>query len=161
MREVDKIRGIICQKILPLTYDESVSYYEFLCKVLKKLNEIIVVINQIDFDKIEDLRKRLEACEQKNIEQDDRIGGLGVDILTLYNYYEGLYNDMQALTDRVNTLDTLVNMHTAELADHEVRITELEKYYSQMLLKKEVANLHVGDVFDMEAEQFERSEINI
>ena len=30
-----------CQKVLPLVYDESLSYYEVLCKVREKLNEII------------------------------------------------------------------------------------------------------------------------
>ena len=34
-----------CQKILPLVYDDSLSYYEFLCKVLKKLNEVIDLVN--------------------------------------------------------------------------------------------------------------------
>lgn len=32
------------QKILPLTYDDSLSYYEFLCKILAKINEIIEVV---------------------------------------------------------------------------------------------------------------------
>lgn len=30
-----------CHKIIPLVYDESLSYYEFLCKVMAKLNEVI------------------------------------------------------------------------------------------------------------------------
>ena len=30
-----------CYKILPLVYDDSLSYYEVLCKVIKKLNEVI------------------------------------------------------------------------------------------------------------------------
>lgn len=34
-----------CQKVLPLVYDESLSYEELLCKVVAKLNE---VINNID-----------------------------------------------------------------------------------------------------------------
>ena len=29
------------QKILPLVYDDSLSYYEVLCKVVNKINEII------------------------------------------------------------------------------------------------------------------------
>ena len=33
-------------KILPLVYDESLSYYEFLCKVLYKLNETIEALNK-------------------------------------------------------------------------------------------------------------------
>lgn len=31
----------IAHKVMPLVYDESLSYYEFLCKVMKKLNEVI------------------------------------------------------------------------------------------------------------------------
>lgn len=34
-------------KVLPLTYDDSLSYYEFLCKVLAKMNECIDKINEL------------------------------------------------------------------------------------------------------------------
>ena len=37
---IDKIR-YWCHKILPLVYDDSLSYYEFLCKMNAKLNEVI------------------------------------------------------------------------------------------------------------------------
>ena len=30
-----------CQKVLPAVYDDSLSYYELLCKVIEKLNEVI------------------------------------------------------------------------------------------------------------------------
>ena len=30
-----------CQKVLPLVYDDSLSYYEVLCKLKEKLNELI------------------------------------------------------------------------------------------------------------------------
>ena len=33
--------GFWCQKVLPLVYDESLSYLEVLCKVRDKLNELI------------------------------------------------------------------------------------------------------------------------
>lgn len=36
------------QKILPLVYDDSLSYYEVLCKVTDKVNEIIKIFNDID-----------------------------------------------------------------------------------------------------------------
>ena len=32
-----------CYKILPLVYDDSLSYYEVLCKVKEKLNEVIII----------------------------------------------------------------------------------------------------------------------
>ena len=36
-----------CQKVLPLVYDDSLSYYETLCKLTKKLNEVIENVNSI------------------------------------------------------------------------------------------------------------------
>lgn len=32
------------QKVLPLVYDDSLSYYEVLCKVVHKLNEVIAYV---------------------------------------------------------------------------------------------------------------------
>lgn len=41
-----------CQKVLPLVYDESLSYYEVLCKVVKYINDLIdsdkAIIEDID-----------------------------------------------------------------------------------------------------------------
>lgn len=37
---VDKLK-FWCFKVLPLVYDDSLSYYEVLCKVVEKLNEVI------------------------------------------------------------------------------------------------------------------------
>lgn len=34
-----------CQKVLPTSYDDSLSYYENLCKLTEKMNEIIDAIN--------------------------------------------------------------------------------------------------------------------
>lgn len=41
---MDKLH-IKCNKILPLVYDDSLSYYEVLCKVVAKLNELISDVN--------------------------------------------------------------------------------------------------------------------
>lgn len=45
MNHVDKLRGVFCYKILPLVYDDSLSYYEVLCKVTAKLNELVEYFN--------------------------------------------------------------------------------------------------------------------
>lgn len=42
---VHPIKDFYCQKVLPLVYDNSLSYYEVLCKAVGKLNEVINVIN--------------------------------------------------------------------------------------------------------------------
>lgn len=49
-----------CQKVLPLVYDESLSYYELLCKVVDYINNLIKTDNNIieDIDKLRsDLNK--------------------------------------------------------------------------------------------------------
>lgn len=40
MYDITKMK-MWCYKVLPLVYDDSLSYYEVLCKVVKKLNELI------------------------------------------------------------------------------------------------------------------------
>ena len=47
MKDIEKLR-YWCVKILPLVYDNSLSYYETLCKVTQKLNEVIENYNTID-----------------------------------------------------------------------------------------------------------------
>lgn len=51
-----------CQKVLPLVYDNSLSYYEVLCKVVKYINELIKTDNQI-IDNIEALQKELDIVQ--------------------------------------------------------------------------------------------------
>lgn len=45
MEKINNIPYYRCQKILPLLYDDSLSYYENVCKLTSKMNEIIENIN--------------------------------------------------------------------------------------------------------------------
>lgn len=58
-----------CQKILPLVYDDSLSYYEVLCKVVDYINKIIGDENSV-IGQLEELRKEL-AIVQKWIDDFD------------------------------------------------------------------------------------------
>ena len=42
---MDKILYPCGAKILPLTYDDSLSYYEQLCKLTNKMNELVNFVN--------------------------------------------------------------------------------------------------------------------
>lgn len=48
-----------CHKVIPLVYDESLSYYEVLCKTREKLNEVIQKINEIPDYIDQEIRERL------------------------------------------------------------------------------------------------------
>lgn len=53
---------IWCQKILPLVYDESLSYYEVLCKVVDYLNRVIEAENDVIAD-VEELKSELAEVQ--------------------------------------------------------------------------------------------------
>ena len=50
------------RKVLPLVYDESLSYYENLCKLTNKINDVIDTFNQVIDGTIEDyIDERINA----------------------------------------------------------------------------------------------------
>lgn len=57
----------LCHKVLPLVYDESLSYYEVLCKVVAKLNEVISVTNELETVIDEKVKEYLESDEFKDL----------------------------------------------------------------------------------------------
>lgn len=52
-----------CQSVLPLVYDDSLSYYEVLCKVVNYINKLIDSDKEIVSD-IDDLKKDLEVVQK-------------------------------------------------------------------------------------------------
>ena len=55
--------GFWCQQVLPLVYDESLSYYEVLCKVRDKLNELIKQ-DEVFGEALRQLEKELAEVNQ-------------------------------------------------------------------------------------------------
>ncbi len=53
-----------CQKVLPAVYDDSLSYYELLAKVIEKLNEVIEKYNNTD-SVWEEILRELESLQQQ------------------------------------------------------------------------------------------------
>lgn len=51
-----------CQKVLPLVYDDSLSYYELLCKVVHYINNLIDTSNEI-IQYIDELKAELKVVQ--------------------------------------------------------------------------------------------------
>ena len=68
MGKIDKVK-FWCYKVLPLVYDDSLSYYELLCKVVGKLNELIEKYASFD-DMVEEIQSAIDAL-QKQIDEFD------------------------------------------------------------------------------------------
>lgn len=61
MSEISSFR-FWCQKVLPAVYDDSLSYYELLCKVVAKLNEVINSQNGTN-DHVTELAQQFEQLK--------------------------------------------------------------------------------------------------
>lgn len=68
-----------CHKILPLVYDESLSYYEVLCKVAKSVNEVIETTNQLN-DNVSDINSRENQLADKVNEIAEEINNFETEI---------------------------------------------------------------------------------
>ena len=68
MCKIDKVK-FWCYKVLPLVYDDSLSYYELLCKVVSKLNELIEKYASFD-DIVAEIQTAIDAL-QKQIDEFD------------------------------------------------------------------------------------------
>ena len=69
-----------CHKVLPLVYDDSLSYYEVLCKLTKKINEVIELAEELKnaYEEIlsyyENIRQEIdEAIDEKYAELDAEV----------------------------------------------------------------------------------------
>ena len=52
-----------CQKVLPLVYDDSLSYYEILCRIVKYINDIIGNEKEMT-DEFLELKKEVEKVQE-------------------------------------------------------------------------------------------------
>lgn len=103
---IDKIK-YWCNKILPLVYDDSLSYYEVLCKTSAKLNEVIDSTNGL-----------LAAWNTYKNDIDKAFG----------DYTSGLDKKFDDLTDKIDAdflryKDTVNDAIRAEFAEQERRLT--------------------------------------
>ena len=82
-----------CQKVLPLVYDDSLSYYELLCKVVCKLNELAENQNNLS-DEIKQVAKDLEDFKNQ---VPDLIDARVEEWLNNYIATKGLVNSVNGM----------------------------------------------------------------
>lgn len=72
-----------CQKVLPLVYDDSLSYYEVLCKVVEYINKLIETDKEI-FADIDALRAELKIVHEWIDNFDDNARQIMEEIIENY-----------------------------------------------------------------------------
>lgn len=72
---VDKVVSVgipTCHKILPLVYDESLSYYEAICKYSEKLKEVIEFCNSLTDEILNEAKAYTDSKIAETFEEVDR-----------------------------------------------------------------------------------------
>ena len=72
-----------CQKVLPLVYDNSLSYYEVLCKVVKYINDLIDSDKEI-IAELDALKKELDIVKKWIDNFDDNARAIMEEIINRY-----------------------------------------------------------------------------
>lgn len=95
------------QKILPAVYDDSLSYYQLLARILQKYNEVIEVVNKHS-ETLVDHENRITTNTQ-NIELNrQQIEALKVKLAELEEQVNTNTTNIEALTVRVNNHDEAI-----------------------------------------------------
>ena len=107
MNKINKI-NVCCQKVLPLVYDESLSYYEVLCKVIQKLNELIKINNNIRGEIHKEYVEILEAVKTVT-ETVASVTAMRDEVLTLKQATEQYAHDVVTVyNETVQARDTAI-----------------------------------------------------
>lgn len=145
---------IFCPKIVPLVYDDSLSYYEFLNKLMVKLNEVITFANQINanvdylrtiveriqtlvdgFDaritantnNISALQAAVETINGAITDINNSIDDISSRVTDVENGLEALAENVETIiADSIRPLETAITNIQITVGNHEQRIEQLE-----------------------------------
>lgn len=121
----------MCHKILPLVYDESLSYYEVLCKVAFKLNEAIEAVNNLNGN-VTDLNSRCNTMQEE-------IEAIANEINTFESEVTSKFNTLEAsLNNKVDTaIADMKQEVTEQITDLEKEVEEFKTYIDTQYAKFE------------------------
>ena len=140
---------IFIPKIVPLVYDDTLSYYEFVCKLMVKLEEIINTLNDLGVrvDALEDAVRQLQEIVNSI---DDRLTACEGDI----NDIKGDIHDINTAIGNINTAIDGINIQLGDLTinvrNNSNAITQINSAISDIRDSLSELSDLPGDVSDLE-----------
>lgn len=109
-----------CQKIQPLVYDDSLSYYEVLCKVAYELNEVIEKLNTLTDEQKKFVEKVI-----------DLINNLIDEWNKLVDWWECVINQWESMVNQFNKWEQDFNQWKNEFNQWKEEFNQWEKEFNQ------------------------------
>lgn len=124
-----------CQKVLPLVYDDSLSYYEVLCKLRAKINEVIDVFNSYE-EIITELEKALGDLTSMQTDI-NTLKHQMINVNTTLSEYETVLNN---LSKRDNDLQSQIDAIVVKLNGIIDNYNNIIKYVDNAVASVKVEN---------------------
>lgn len=138
---VTKLRGFHCYKILPLVYDESLSYMELNCKVVQKLNEVIEQLENISIDILDEAKAYTDsAIEGQQTFINEKIAELELLI----------ENTTHTFDEKINQLQTQYSQFTSSV---NAQLTVFKNLLDDLSVKIDESVIGVNARTDLKIEQ--------
>ena len=110
-----------CYKVLPLVYDEALSYYEQLCKVTKTVNDSVEAINDLNTavtditGNVTQINDLLDEYDTKFSEYDSRFNDLETRLTAQIN------NNVKALKDYIDSTLAGIEAEIKTIIEKEIK----------------------------------------
>ena len=138
MREIGKFKAW-CRRVLPAVYDDSLSYYEQLAKLVAKLNEAIDSINEIGsgFDELKTLYTELknyvdhyfdnlDVQSEINNKLDTMAANGTLDKIINQNIFNDLNGKVEQLKGTVNRIEPIVDTLNGDVGQLKETVNRIE-----------------------------------
>lgn len=116
-----------CEKVLPLVFDDSLSYMELLYKILGKLNDVIDVVN-IHEERLGNIEEYLQHVEEMITARDEDINDLQDRMTNAEGDITNITQIVNEHNDDLSDLDRRVTKNTNDIARLDSRVSVLEGY---------------------------------
>jgi len=144
---MEKLKNCFCAGILPLTYEKSLSYYEVLCKLREKINELIDYFNSLGQFATEEYvnAKIAEVLAQLAADKAELEAAIALklDRVEFQNFLSELQLSLNSITENMELIREQVNANTQQI---EYNFNWLKDYIDNQLIDLEVINPFTGQM---------------
>ena len=131
----DKIKplpnSIFIPKIVPLVYDDTLSYYEFVAKLMVKLEEIVNTLNTLGV-KVDALEEAVRQLQEIISGFDDRLTAVEGDVTNIKADILRINNIIDSINGSIETINTAISNLQADNVTIKNNITSINSAISDI-----------------------------